>query len=102
MSELITEIFTKVLMLGKSNVGTVIIDSNNTVNNVNNLYSQHEQIALTIEQPINNIFTTYYKQNSTKIIARMSQNIIDCAPNIDAVALEQIQSLLLSKFTNLL
>jgi hypothetical protein len=99
LSELFTEIFAKIILIGKSRVGSIFIDGDEQTK-VNKVYAQHEMIVTTIEKPINTIFMNYYKQNSIKMINDFTNSI---AKHInDKSIIASLQDILMVQFVNLL
>jgi len=99
LSELFTEIFAKIILLGKSMTGNVMIADTSTTMNVNKVYSHYEQIVTAIEKPINAIFTNYYKQNTTKMIKSFNDLLAEKVT--DPTLLTILQNDVMNNLTNL-
>lgn len=99
LSELFTDIFSTIIMIGKAQTSSIIVDDGNTYSNVSKVYVQHDQVVTTIEGPINRIFMNYYKQNSIKMINNFSALIAEKIT--DPTVISDLQDNLLANFTKL-
>lgn len=99
LSELFTEIFTRVVLYGKVANQNIQFDDPNGISKMNKVYSYYETIASSLQVPIGNIFDKYYQTNSTNMINQLMSDISSKVS--DPSIFDGIKDNLLANFNNL-
>jgi hypothetical protein len=100
LSEFFIEIFTRIMLIGKVKGKGIVLDADDTISNINKIYSQRDDLTTSIEQAITTIFDKYHRTNSMKIITRLMNQVSLIVQ--DQETLESLQNTLTSNFSQII